>query len=60
MKTDSLETPISDIERWRHHVLVKGRRAGVEQEVLDSYEEYLESGDEPSEAARCALWDWDV
>lgn len=46
-------------ESWRDAVKRISNKYGMEQECLESFDAYVAAGDSESEAAWCALYDWD-
>lgn len=50
----------SDEELIRRWMLLQAEQEGLDWEVLDSYEQFLEAGDVPFDAAISALYEWDI
>lgn len=49
-----------EIEKWRAWALKEAEPHGLELEVNQWYEDFLEAGDPPAEAAHYALCEWDI
>lgn len=50
---------LAEIDSWRQMAIDAAAEFGLELEVAESFDKYLELGNEPPEAARCALYEWD-
>lgn len=47
-------------ESWRDCAIRLARPHGVEEEVIEAFEDYINRGDPPEKAALCACYEWDV
>ena len=47
-------------ETWEQYVIRLAAKQQLKNECLSAYMGYLRSGDSEPEAARCALYDWDI
>ena len=49
-----------DLEWHRKEAAKIASEYGLDGEVLDAFDRYVEAGDTPCHAMECALYDWDI